>query len=374
MKKSTLSGITAILLAGVLAAGVCTCGYASRDKDTGKWFKNGDISSWSLTEKNEIKEKQGNSWGGVVDGEGNVMDKISTYAMPATMAFYSDMATTAEIAELSDPSVKITASHNFEYNNILVDWSAEYPSGASAADVLTVIPDSDGSLTASVSCSAPFSTRIILKVTSRDNPDVSASTTVDYIRRIGSVSNVGKILKAQQNNVLNSNSKTALDMDIDMGVGTINGDIVVKSLTLGVDFFGYIDCYRALLTESMSNKYSPQNYTLGNISLTSSDNVHFVSGSSVIDWRVSNFVRGYENASASEKQAVDYALYHAYKNNGSVANITASYVLQVKYNGAVIQEFTRWADEDKLTFVKWTGSAGAENLTPNLSLNTSVAL
>ena len=50
MRKSTLSGITAVLLAGALAAGVCCAGYASRNAD-GKWFKNSDLSTWHWSDK-----------------------------------------------------------------------------------------------------------------------------------------------------------------------------------------------------------------------------------------------------------------------------------------------------------------------------------
>lgn len=47
-------GISAILLAGVLAAGVCCTGFASRD-DNGKWFGNGNIATWHWSDKTDGK-------------------------------------------------------------------------------------------------------------------------------------------------------------------------------------------------------------------------------------------------------------------------------------------------------------------------------
>ena len=51
-KKSGFAGkaIISVLLAGLLAAGVCCTGYASRN-DAGEWFKNGDLSSWHWSDK-----------------------------------------------------------------------------------------------------------------------------------------------------------------------------------------------------------------------------------------------------------------------------------------------------------------------------------
>lgn len=369
MTKFLKGLVCGVCAAVIFVGGLCAIGYSSRDSRTGKWFSDSHLS-WNKDGNSvEIDNKvETNSWGGVVDGDGNKMNEVATYAMPASMAFYA-AAPVAETVEQSNPAVTITASHNFEYNNIAVDWSAEYPSGVSASDVLTVTPTSDGSLTASVSCSAPFSTQITLKVTSRDNPEVFATTTVDYIRRIDSVANLGKLFKAQEGKELNSSDATKLDADINFGVGTIYGDISVKSVRLYWDS-NAVKCYSALLVNNMRDKYHLKDYVLGNISLVSDDNVHFASESTVIDWSVSNLVNGYVNASSSEKQAIDYALYNGYKNFGSKVNIYSEYVLEVKYNGSVIQEYSRSA----FTFVKWTGAKGAEELKPDLTFNTNVAL
>ncbi len=45
MRSSIVKGIVSIFLAGILAAGICCAGFASRDEN-GKWFGNVDISTW----------------------------------------------------------------------------------------------------------------------------------------------------------------------------------------------------------------------------------------------------------------------------------------------------------------------------------------
>ena len=51
-KKSGFAGkaIISVLLAGVVTAGVCCTGYASRNEQ-GEWFKNSDLSSWHWSDK-----------------------------------------------------------------------------------------------------------------------------------------------------------------------------------------------------------------------------------------------------------------------------------------------------------------------------------
>ena len=64
-----------------------------------------------------------------MDGDGNEMNNEATYAMPAAMAFYSNSSDDiSQSLLLASPSVTVTCTHNFELNNIKVDWSVEYPS------------------------------------------------------------------------------------------------------------------------------------------------------------------------------------------------------------------------------------------------------
>lgn len=369
MKKKTFYGILALILA---AAIVIICGIGSAVN--GKWFKNKDVQTWFNSwgqNKDSASKPSGEAWGGVVDGDGNAMNNVATYAMPAAMAFYSEVATNSDIAAYSDIVVNITATYNFEYNNIAVDWSAEYASGASAADVLTITPDGDGSLNVAVSCAAPFSTQIILKATSRDNPEVFATTTVDYVKRIQNITNA--LSNTSGTLIINtSDDSSRVTFNAEFGEGSKYGEIFVSRFEMflhGTMENNYLD--RLVNPHS----YNIKNYVLGNITMSSNDNGFYCSNDEVIDWRVSNFIHNYETADSAHKQAVDYALYNAYKqykaDRPTRGNMSIQMTVQVKVNGAVIQEYNAGS---LVSMCYYSGAFGAENLSPVININSNVNL
>ncbi len=116
-------------------------------------------------------------------------------AMPARMVFRSvarNMSETSEggVSTQAGTSVTLTATITpADADNKKVDWSVKYEDGSTvgAAAYIQVSPVSDGALTATVTNYAAFSKRIIITVTSRDNPSVSASCTCDFLAQISSV-------------------------------------------------------------------------------------------------------------------------------------------------------------------------------------------
>lgn len=217
-KSQTVIKVIAIWLALLAIAYVITSFALGGVWNPLKWVKRG-----------KSQEKQAQTWGGVIDDVGNEMNAKATYDMPATMAFYTTTPTAlAEQLNLSAPSVTVTCSHNFEYNNILVDWSIEYPSGASATDVVTVTPTSDGSLTANVSRSAPFDTQLTLKATLRGNPEKTATCTIDYVKRIDTFNNIAI-------NATDFGDDSGISCNPVFGTGTIKGNLRIKEITWLLD-------------------------------------------------------------------------------------------------------------------------------------------
>lgn len=369
MRKKTLYGFIALILA---AAIVIVCGIGSAVN--GKWFKNKDVQTWFNSwgqNKDSTNKPSGEAWGGVVDGDGNGMNNVATYAMPAAMAFYSEVATNADIAAYSDIVVNITASHNFEYNNVAVDWSAEYASGASAADVLTITPDGDGSLNVAVSCAAPFSTQIILKAISRDNPEVFATTTVDYIKRIQNITNVlGSRVGVIYDNL--DGDDNPITFNLGFGEGSKCGEIFVKDFEMFFyPTFEQYYCDRLVNPNVNAIKF----YRIGNIAVSLVGDSYFSSPGDVIHWKTSNFIANYDTADSAHKQAVDYALYNAYKqykvNLPTCGNMSIQMTVQVKVNGVVIQEYSA---NSLVSMCYYSGAVGAENLSPVININSNVNL
>ena len=135
-----------------------------------------------------LKSEGAEQQAAVIDDKGNMMVSGTTYAMPARMVF----ATTA--AEVSNASEGITLMATISpetADNKAVDWSVAFANqssswakGKNVADYVTVMPSSDGALTATVNCLKAFGEQIIITVTSRANPRATAECTLDYARRI----------------------------------------------------------------------------------------------------------------------------------------------------------------------------------------------
>ena len=72
-----------------------------------------------------------------------------------------------------------------------VDWSlawsnpgSSWASGKTVTDYLTITPSSDGARTATWQCLQAFGEPIVITVTSRNNPEVSATKNAQYVKRI----------------------------------------------------------------------------------------------------------------------------------------------------------------------------------------------
>ena len=121
----------------------------------------------------------------VSDNDGNKLNDGDFHPMPEGMLFApSAMANTQD--EEMTVNIVATITPN-DAANKAVDWTVTFvnatsawANGKTATDYITAEPTTDGALTATVTCKAAFGEQIKITVTSRDNPDASASCTVDY--------------------------------------------------------------------------------------------------------------------------------------------------------------------------------------------------
>ena len=121
----------------------------------------------------------------VSDNDGNKLNDGDFHPMPAGMLFApSAMANTQDEEMTVNIVATITPS---DAANKAVDWSvafvnasSNWASGKTATDYITAEPTTDGALTAAITCKEAFGEQIKITVTSRDNPDASASCMVDY--------------------------------------------------------------------------------------------------------------------------------------------------------------------------------------------------
>ena len=181
MKNGIVKGITAILIAGVLAAGVCCTGFASRDEN-GKWFGNSDLTTWHWTDKTDDKEPVG----GENKPGGDSVESDSADLLFGTVESYGLQLMSSKVETLSAMdfvSYVVTAAViPSDAENQAVDWvlrAGENFEG-DINDCLTVVPTEDGSLAAVVTCKKAFTGVINLIVTTRDG-GFSAVCAVTFV-------------------------------------------------------------------------------------------------------------------------------------------------------------------------------------------------
>lgn len=98
------------------------------------------------------------------------------------------------VSALAESAETITATINpDDATNKAVDWSvafknpsSSWASGKTVTEYVTVTPQSDGSLTATIECKKAFGEQIIVKCTSREAEDIYATATADYAKKITS--------------------------------------------------------------------------------------------------------------------------------------------------------------------------------------------
>lgn len=181
MRNGIGKGIAAIFVAGVLAAGICCAGFASRGED-GKWFGNGDLSTWHWKDKTDDKTPDNTT-----AASGNMLNVVEQNGITLTGATipledYEENGISARAENAYTLTAELTPA-NTTYKDL--DWvaswntSVSWTSGKTITDYLTVTPSED-TLSAVVECKAPFGAQIQITVTYRHNTEINAKCTVDY--------------------------------------------------------------------------------------------------------------------------------------------------------------------------------------------------
>ncbi len=154
-------------------------------------FKNWNPYGW-FDKKEEQPLPDENGGGPVTDENGNEMNGGEVHEMPKQMTFRSVAALDGESAY---DSVTLHATVKPDDTDIkTVEWLVEFVNASSAwatgkkiGDYVTVTPQSAGSTTATVKCLLPFGEQIRIRVTSTENALANAECTVDFAKRITSV-------------------------------------------------------------------------------------------------------------------------------------------------------------------------------------------
>lgn len=132
----------------------------------------------------------------VVDDNGETIPENKVVDMPSNIVFRSVPKRAVNETRQSIKSVTLKATVKPSYaTNQKVDWnvafvnsSSTWANGKTVTDYVTVTPTTDGALTANVSYFAAFGEQIKITVTSRNNPDATATCILDCQKVVASVS------------------------------------------------------------------------------------------------------------------------------------------------------------------------------------------
>lgn len=253
--KPIITAIIAFIMAGVLAAGVCCLGFASRNAD-GKWFGNfKNISDWHWgdyadnpnpdnpdnpnnpdTPDNPTPDKPDTGNAVIGGGENNGI-KLMSAKLP------KEAYAANGIDPQADTAYTVTATvEPADADDKTVDWSiafknpsSSWANGKNVTDYGTITATSDGALTANFVCKQAFGEQIIITATSRDNSSAKGTTTVDYRKRLTSTTTGifdGNTSSTKvwdtANNLYDSNTQ----FNDTFGVGTLDDTVKAHKMTI----------------------------------------------------------------------------------------------------------------------------------------------
>ena len=257
-----LSGILAVLLVLVIAAGVVGVGYMS------DWF-----TDWTKFEQEQpADEEQGGEeeLPSVVGENGEKMESGTVYAMPARMLYTSAATTAADGTTVSSSPITLEATitpdtatdKSVKWSVAFVNPSSEWATGKTVTDYVSI---SSSGLTCTVTCHQAFGEQIKITVTSNDNPEATDSCVVDYLKRVEDVTfALGDGRSVENRNALRSpnedgsadnadywatevdwtfdgNGETlTYDIEVVEGVGTVSGNYSVSNVSFNLNSEAFV--------------------------------------------------------------------------------------------------------------------------------------
>ena len=170
------TAVLAVLLAIVIAGAAALVGFPSDG------FKN-----WDKFKDEEQAEQTDETADGAVISDGvshgiKLMAARAQFDEEPNAGGTSDTESTYVLTATVEPNY--AANKAVDWSVAFVNASSEWATGKTVTDYVTVTPESDGALKATVKCLKAFGEQIKVTVTSRDNAEASASCLIDYKQKL----------------------------------------------------------------------------------------------------------------------------------------------------------------------------------------------
>lgn len=316
------------------------------------------------TDKVEIEKEAGNIENVVISCDSTPTLSLSSVSEAGET---NTRTLTAVVSEDTDDLADKTLLWSLAFDDPNATWAV----GKTITDYVTITPSED-THSCTVTLVQPFGETIRVYVTARNNPDATASATVDYVRDIQSVTSSLAGVKglnvaynvAQRNQINISN--------IVYGVGTIDGELSWKNVRVKLS-----DILYSNLTKYMSTSYpggwkpsGSEPFVLSQEAICtpitkSKENVVF----NLCVFNANMFVNSVGGSDYGFAKKVNDYLFTNMKNPNSAAGVLSlSLDYEITYNGSVIRsgnlplcagyfDYTNWTQQLVVNGVSMTPSA-----------------
>ncbi len=211
MKKSTMSAVAAVCVAGALAVSLGAVSDWYTNWDTSTWFGRGGGNSTVQPDdpnKPDVGYDTGHDGAIITVGGGNGI-RLTSAKLPVSAYAANGVSQYADTAYILTATVSPSDATDtaLDWSVAFVEPDSEWATGKTVTDYVTVTPTADGASTAAVECKQAFGEQIVVTCKARSNAAVSASCSVDYTQKLlGSELVVGTLYFAGYCPVLNESS------------------------------------------------------------------------------------------------------------------------------------------------------------------------
>lgn len=234
-----------------------------------------------------------------------------------------------------------------------VDWSvsfvnpeSEWASGKTVTDYVTVTPEADGALTATVECLQAFGEQVTVTVTSRDVETVSANCVCNYVKRVTFLGGSGNYLRYSDGGYVGT-IPLGLGMDKEIVFHTPTYSLGVGTVEPNVEF----SSRRAVLNQSWLEMANSRLPNIGYSALDFWEDYYFTEFNDVysayVDDIYGRFLNPYDDDFINEKFLAVTTFDSVYRRY--FVGFCCDY--EVTYNGETFGSGTWWASgsDDHLT-------------------------
>lgn len=254
--KWTFTGI-AFLLIFVMFTGLCLQLFGTGKQKPSEWFKKPDTEQTQSKKDSGVNEAAGGAF--ISESNGNGVKLMSARIAPVMYAAKGVSAQAESAYTITATITPATATDkSISWSIAWANASSSFANGKNVTDYVTITPTADGSSTANISCLQAFGEQVLITATVRANSDISATATVDYVKRVSSFDVAFNASEVKFNTTYNFTISPVYS------VGTIQGELVTSNYD-----FALTDGFKSAIEGKMNTNYvstltyySPSNFTI----------------------------------------------------------------------------------------------------------------